>query len=52
MNEAHTFQEKYTGVQIMVYHCKSEDEARTKFESTVMLPNNWIYLGIKLTKDK
>ena len=47
MNNAHTFQAKYTGVQIAVYHVQSEDEARAKFETIVMLPNNWIYLGIK-----
>ncbi len=47
MRDVHTFQEKYTGVQITVYHVDSEDEAREKFESIVMLPNNWIYIGIK-----
>jgi hypothetical protein len=42
--KAHVFQEKYTGVQIYIWHCEDEDQARTKFDKVVMLPNNWIFL--------
>ena len=38
------FQEKYTGVQITVYHCRSVEMARSKFNNIVINPDNWIFL--------
>jgi hypothetical protein len=42
---AHRFQEKYSGVQIYVWHASDEITARSKFASTVKNPENWIFLG-------
>jgi hypothetical protein len=43
------FQEKYTGVQIVVYHCKSIDDARLQFSKIVCIPENWIYVDSEKT---
>lgn len=51
MNKAHVFQEKYTGVQIFVYHCKDEIDAKLEFQNLVINHNNWIYLGVKTAQD-
>ena len=50
MNEAHVFQHKYTGIQIFVYHCKSQYGARLKFLNIVTDETDWVYLGIKTAK--
>lgn len=42
--KAHKFQEKYTGVQIFIWHSPSEDHARSKFNGVVMNPDNWVFL--------
>lgn len=47
MNTAYIFQEVYSGVQIAVYHVHTEQEAKIKFQSIVIEPDNWVYLGIK-----
>lgn len=47
MIEVHTFQEQYTGVQIIVFHCNSKEEAQSKFTELVINSSNWIYAGIK-----
>jgi hypothetical protein len=47
MTQAHCFQEKYTGVQIFVYHAKDEHDAKFKFYKTVINHENWIYMGTK-----
>ena len=52
MNEAHVFQHKYTGIQIFVYHCKSQYGARLKFLNIVTDETDWVYLGIKTKKKK
>lgn len=44
MNTAHRFQHKYTGVQILVWHQNSKEEARKKFCSKVIEDRHWIYL--------
>lgn len=51
MNEAHVFQEKYTGVQIFVYHCMNEFEARVKFYPIVIDEDNWQYIGKKIAEN-
>lgn len=51
MNEAHVFQHKYTGVQIFVYHCIDEKDARYQFRSLVLTTDSWIYLGQKTATD-
>jgi len=47
MNEAHVFQHSTTGVQIFVYHCIAENDARAQFMNIVIDYRNWIYLGKK-----
>lgn len=47
MNKAYVFQHDTTGVQIFVYHAKSEDDARSKFNPTVIDPKRWVYIGLK-----
>lgn len=47
MITAHSFQEKFTGVQIFVFHCKDEIQAKSKFSTLVVNSDNWIYLGEK-----
>lgn len=42
---AHRFQEKFTGVQMYVWHAADEMTARSKFASTVKNPENWMFLG-------
>lgn len=44
MNIAHRFQHKYTGLQILVWHKNSIEEARSELFGMVSVPNNWIYL--------
>lgn len=51
MNEAHVFQHSYTGVQIFVYHCISENTARAEFMNIVVDYRDWNYLGKKITND-
>lgn len=48
LNVAHVFQEKYTGVQIFVYHVKDSYYAFEKLRSLVIIEENWIYLGEKV----
>ena len=49
MNKAHVFQHNTTGVQIFVYHCKTEFEARLKFSNiTTDTTDMWVYLGEKI----
>lgn len=48
MNKAHVFQHNTTGVQIFVYHCKDEEQARLKFEGLVYgLRKEWTFIGLK-----
>ncbi len=49
MNKAHVFQHKYTGVQIFVYHGKDELNAKSKFYQLIKNPDNWVYIGQKVT---
>lgn len=42
---AHRFQEQYTGIQIYVWHCVSESDAKQAFRSLVINSDNWIFLG-------
>lgn len=49
-NVAHVFQEIYTGVQIFVYHCIDVKQAKIKFENIVHSPNNWRYIGTKISE--
>ena len=51
MNEAHVFQHKYTGVQIFVYHCNDEIDARYKFINLVISYSDWEYLGKKVANN-
>ena len=39
------FQERYTEVQIYVWHCETETKAKEKFRTLVVNPDNWIFLG-------
>ena len=50
MNQAHVFQEKYTGVQIFVYNCLDEYDAKLQFYKVVINHENWQYLGKKIAK--
>lgn len=45
--EAHVFQEKYTGVQMFVFHCVDSTQAKSKFAKVVIDSDNWVYLGTK-----
>lgn len=45
--EAHVFQEKYTGVQMFVFHCVDSASAKSKFNGVVINSDNWVYLGTK-----
>lgn len=45
--EAHVFQEKYTGLQMFVYHCVDSDIAKSILASIVINSDNWVYLGKK-----
>lgn len=45
--EAHVFQEKYTGVQIFVFHCVDSLSAKSKFATIVNDSDNWVFLGKK-----
>ena len=50
MNQAHVFQEKYTGVQIFVYNCLDKYDAKLQFYKVVINHENWQYLGKKIAK--
>jgi len=43
---AHKFQEKYTGCQMVIWHCESEEQARRKFICVVINPDNWTFIEI------
>jgi len=42
--EAYKFQEKYTGCQMIIHHCTSEEQARNKFNNVVIEPLNWVFI--------
>ena len=42
--KAHKFQEKYTGCQMYIWHCESEQQARSKFIGLVTTPDNWVFI--------
>lgn len=48
MNKAIVFQEKYTAVQIFVYHCDNMIQAKSKLSILVNYPENWNYIGEKV----
>lgn len=47
MNKAHVFQHNTTGVQIFVWHCSTEEQAKSKFTSVVINSKDWEFLGYK-----
>ena len=51
MNEAHVFQHKYTGVQIFVYHCNDEFQAKSKLVGLIINTDNWLYLCKKVATE-
>lgn len=45
MNKAYVFQEKFTGVQIYIYHKNSVDKAFEQLKIVTINSDNWIYIG-------
>ena len=43
---AHRFQEAYTGCQMYIWHCETEQKAKERFQEIVINPHDWQYLGI------
>ncbi len=41
----HRFQEKYSGIQIIVWHKPDKDLAKRELVNRVVNPNDWVYLG-------
>lgn len=44
--KAYVFQEKYTGSQMYIWHKHNEFQAKDSFASTVINPDNWLFLKI------
>ncbi len=51
MKAAHVFQHIYNGVQIFVYHCVDEFDAKLAFFKVVNNHEEWQYLGKKIAAD-
>lgn len=51
MNETYVFQEKYSGLQIFVYHAVNEFNAKSKLTGLVINPDNWIYICKKTAQE-
>ena len=47
MISAYVFQNKFSGVQIFVYHSANEIQAKQKFYEDVIEIEDWVYIGKK-----